>query len=738
MNGKEIASQIKFKSDYAKWIESEQRMENWEDAVDRVMNMHRNNPRFEKAFEDVTFSVMFAEAVQAYKNKEVLASQRALQYASDPIVKKHARQYNCSATYADRNEVFQQIMWVLLCGAGVGYSVQKQDVDKISQVQPRTKGTKTYVVPDTIEGWADSIGVLMSSYFVDEQPFPEYAGYEIKFDFSLIRPKGAFISGGFKAPGPDGLKATIEKIEKLLNSIVSTGTKKLTALNVHDVICHTADAVISGGVRRSALITLFDKDDTEMIACKTGDWYVTNPQRARANNSAVLVEGQFTKEEFEQYKKYIKEFGEPGFIIVKSDRFLYNPCAEIGFYCYSPVTGKSGFSFCNLNEINGAKSTTPEAFYKQCANAAFIGTLQAAYDTFEYLGQTTEEIVRYEALLGISITGWKNNPEVLFTPEVLKRGAAIVKNTNDIAAAIIGIKPAARRCCAKPSGNASVILGCASGIHDEHDFMYFRLMQMNKQGAVVQYIKNIAPSMVEHSVWSSTGEDDVIYVPVEVPENTIVKKQTSGVDFLKYVKTAMEYWVLPGCSPERGLHPDISHNISNTVTVDDWDSVFEYIWDNQTYFSGVSFMAAIGDKAYNQAPFTSVYTPEQIFKMYGNGAMYASGLIVDGLNVFENLWDALNLYVKGNNKLVGSRTEKLLQKDWIRRVKQFAKNYLKSDLDKTIELLLDVNNSHRWMTIKREMKKLDITNLNFKPEYLEVNELTAVACFGGACELPQR
>jgi ribonucleoside-diphosphate reductase alpha chain len=530
----------------------------------------------------------------------------------------------------------------------------------------------------------------------------------------------------------------LEKIEKLLNGLVKNNITKLEPIHCHDIICYSADAVISGGVRRSALIALFDKDDQAMMTCKTGDWFVTNKQRARANNSAVLVEGQFTKEEFMVFKKYIQEFGEPGFIIVKSDRFVYNPCAEIGFYCYSPVTNKSGFSFCNLNEINGAKSKTPEILYEQAEVAAFIGTLQAAYDKFDYLGRTTEEIVQYEALLGVSITGWMNSPDVLFKPEVLEKAAQIVLDTNEWVADLIGINACARGTCVKPSGNSSVILGCASGIHPEHSKRYFRLMQINKESEVVKQIKEIAPSMVEHSIWSSIGADDVIYVPIEVDDKTIFKKDVTGVDFLDKVKIAKAHWVDKGKRPSYCLHPDLSHNVSNTVTVDNWDEVFEYVYENREYFSGISFMASIGDKAYNQAPFTEVLTAEEILAKYGDGAMFASGLIVDGLDVFENLWDALNLYVKGTEKLVGKRTEKLLMKDWIRRVKQFSKRYLKGDLDKTIELLLDVNNWHRWHTIKREMKKIDFDKITFKPEFLDVADLTSNACYGGACEIPTR
>ncbi len=737
MTGKELASFIKFRSDYNKWMDDENRLENWEDAAGgRVMGMHRNNPRFAEAFKDERFKSLFEKSVKFYNEKKVLASQRALQYAAEPILKKNARQYNCSATYIDRPRAFQEIMWVLLCGAGVGYSIQKKDTLKLPEIGPRTKGTKTFVVEDTIEGWADALGVLLSSYFLSDQPFPEYAGYEIRFDFSLIRPKGSFISGGFKAPGHEGLKKSLELIELLINKTLAEGVTKLRPIHVHDIICYSADAVISGGVRRSALIAMFDKDDTEMIKCKTGNWNETNPQRARANNSAVLVKGQFTEEEFNAFKEYIKEFGEPGFILVDSDRFVYNPCAEIGFYCYSPVTQKSGFSFCNLNEINGAESNTPELLCEQAEVAAFIGTLQAAYDKFDYLGTTTEEIVQAEALLGISITGWMNNPNVLFNGENLKKAAKIVLDTNEWVAKLIGINPCARGTCVKPSGNSSVILGCASGIGAEHARRYFRLMQLNKQSDILKAIKEIAPTMVEHSVWSSIGADDVVYVPVEVSDKTITKKEISGVQFLEYVKLAKIFWVNEGKVAERCLHPDLSHNVSNTVTVDNWDDTFDFIYENKEFFSGVSFMSDSGDKSYNQAPFTEVLNAEEIFEKYGDAALFASGLIVDGLNVFDNLWDALNLYVKGTTPLIGTRTEKLLMKDWIRRVKQFAKRYVKNDLNLTIELLLDVNNWHRWNNIKRELKRIDPSQISFKPEYLEIADLTSNSCYGGACEIP--
>lgn len=440
--GKELLSNLKFYESYAKYDEIKKTKETWEESAKDVMKMHYNKFKLNKKLLPYLKS-----AEQAYINKEILASQRNLQYREAQITAHNHRLFNCSSTYIDRPEVFGQAMYVLLGGCGVGYSVERRFIDKLPSIKSREfSEIITHIIEDSIEGWAVALDMLMMSYF--------NGGPIIRFDGSLIRAEGSFISGGFKAPGYEPLKKALELIEKLLEIKIKNGEFRLTSLDCHEIICIASDSVLAAGVRRSAIICLFDKDDELMLKCKTGDWFYTKPWLARANNSVKLLKGEFTKEEFDNYKESIKQFGEPGIVLVDDMAFCTNPCAEIGFIPINPITNNSCWSFCNLNEINGGKCTSAELFYEACRNAAILGTLQASYTNIPFLGNDTEELIRWEALLGVSITGFMDNPEILLDPEVLKRGAEIVLETNAKIAGIIGINCAARATCVKPSGNA--------------------------------------------------------------------------------------------------------------------------------------------------------------------------------------------------------------------------------------------------------------------------------------------
>lgn len=326
--GKEMLSQSKFYMGYSRWMESEGRYETWEESVKRVMDMHRRKYK-DVMTPELEAQIQFAE--DAYKDKLVLGAQRALQFGGDQIFKHEARMYNCSVSHCDRPRFFQEAMYMLLCGCGVGFSVQKHHIAKLPKIQKRySKKSKVFTVPDTIEGWADAFGVLLSSYFVDGGEFPEYVSCQVHFDFSKIRPKGAEISGGFKAPGPDGLRHSLQKCEELLEAVVSgsNGPVDMPTITAYDFVMHMSDAVLSGGVRRSATICLFSKDDEDMLKSKTGDWFVTNPQRGRSNNSVVLLRDQVSWEEWEKIMDSVQEFGEPGFIFTDNEEFCYNPLNE--------------------------------------------------------------------------------------------------------------------------------------------------------------------------------------------------------------------------------------------------------------------------------------------------------------------------------------------------------------------------------------------------------------------------
>ena len=722
--GKKFLSDLKFFESYSKWNDSLKRKETWEESVEDVMKMHYN--KFRHIPEIIPY---IDKAKTAYKNKEILASQRNLQYREEQITKSNTRLFNCSSTYIDRPEVFKEAMWVLLNGCGVGYSVENRFINKLPTIKNRKEDTVTYVVEDSIEGWANALDVLLQSFFNGSE--------KIRFDGSLVRPEGALISGGFKAPGYEPLKKSLELIEQILEKkLVNTTQYKLTSLDAHEIICISSDAVLAAGVRRSAIICLFDKDDNLMLTAKTGDWFIKKPWLARANNSIKLLRGSFTKEEFNKYKKSIQEFGEPGIVLVDDMRFCTNPCAEIGFIPINPTTGNTCWSFCNLNEINGGNCDTEEKFYEACKNAAILGTLQASYTDMPFLGPDTKELIEGEALIGVSITGIMDNPHILLNPDILQAGAQIVNATNEKVAKIIGINPAARTTTVKPSGNASVLLQTSSGIHNAHSRKYFRVVQMNKNTEIAKVLADINPIMLENSVWNSNNTDYAVYIPIREDDSVITKDQMTSMDFMKAVNTVYENWVLPGTNRDRGYSESITHNVSNTITVDNWDETFNYIYENQHSFCGLSFMAETGDKTYKQAPFTKVMEFDELINNFGTGVLFSSGLIVDALHHFDgDLWTACDAVRDRSIKFTGDRYKVLLKKDIVRRIKKFAKNYFDNDVDKTINCLKNMHIFHKYETINRELIPINFKELSITPQYTDVSTLAGVACSAGACEI---
>lgn len=643
--------------------------------------------------------------------------------------------YNCTSSYADRPEFFGEVFYILLCGAGAGFSVQKHHVKKLPKVQQRTKQPKTHVVDDSIEGWATAVDVLLSSYFVNGGKHPEFAGRRVYFDLSQIRPKGAKISGGFKAPGPDGLRLALDKIEHLLQATIidSKDQKKLRPIQVYDIVMYTADAVLSGGVRRSATICLFSPDDEEMMSAKTGNWFMDNPQRGRSNNSAVIVRNESSPEEFNKLMQSVKEFGEPGFVFVNSKEHTTNPCVEIGMF--PQIKGKSGWQGCNLTEINGGKCTSKEEFFKACRAASILGTLQAGYTEFKFLGETSKKIFDREALIGASITGWMNNPDVLFDAEVLEEGAQIVKEVNREVAEAIGINPAARTTCVKPSGNASVLLQTGSGIHAEHSEMYIRNVQMTKDSEVTAAIQKSNPFMVEDSVWSATGSDVVVSFPILPKKGSIFKDDLLGVNHLEKVKLAQKHWVEAGTNIELCADEGVRHNVSNTIIVDDWDKVEKYVFENRHSFAGISFLPPTGDKDYNQAPNTAVISAKEMVKKYDTAAIFASGLVVDGLDAFPNLWQACATAQGMGDDLSLETSDNAMKKDWVRRFNSFAENYLGGDVKQAEYCLKDSYLLHKWNKINKNFNTITWEDDLTEKKYTEVDTLGAAACAGGECEI---
>ncbi|MFW6130885.1 MAG: hypothetical protein ACOC56_06825, partial [Atribacterota bacterium] len=641
-----------------------------------------------------------------------------------------------------------------------------------------------------IEGWADAIGILLASYFDVNKPFfvydlqmniDEVSGYKINFDYSLIRPEGSLISWGGIAPGPAGLKSAIEKIEKLLDSILKKdGSRKLKPIEAYDIVMHMSDSVLSGGIRRSACITLFSPDDKEMATCKTGKWFIENPQRGRSNNSALLLRDETTKEQFSELMKSVKEYGEPGFIWSENRETLYNPCSEISFNSYDD-DGNSGWGFCNLTEINGKKAKTEEHFLEACKAASILGTIQATYTNIDYLEEYTKKIIERDALLGVSITGMMDNPEIIFNDKIQRKGAKIVLETNENIANKLGINSCARGTAIKPSGTASCILGTSSGIHPQHAKRYLRRVQANNLEFPLKKFKEVNPLAVEDSVWSSNKTDSIITFICEVPDGAKTKNQLSAIEFLEHVKMTQQNWIEYGTRKNDERYkkfPWLRHNVSNTINVcdDEWDDVEKYIYKNRKYFAGISLVSRDGDKDFPQAPFTTIYTPVEMVREYGDGVLMASGLIVDGLHAFENnLWSACDCVLGINeeikdmepmdepefptkngftqkewNKKLIEYTKKQseyidymeeyeknrLKKDWIRRVKQFADRYVDGDIRKCTYLLKDTHNWKLWCDLKREYKDIDWSIVEeINEQKIDVGKIAGAACSGGNCDL---
>lgn len=728
-----------FVSKYARYNSEKQRRETWNEAVDRVTEMHvRRYPQIESEIR---------WAFDQSKQKRVLGSQRALQFGGTPIEKKNARIYNCISSYCDRLRFFQECFWLLLCGCGTGFSVQKHHVAKLPEFTELKKGKKIYVIPDSIEGWSDALGVLLSSYFTDGV-FPEYEGHEIVFDYSMIRPEGAPLgSSSGKAPGPKPLAKALEKCRALLSLCLSNGQSRLRPIDAYDIVMHASDAVLSGGVRRSATICLFSQDDKQMATAKTGNWFVDNPQRGRSNNSALLIRGKTTKAEFMELMGYVREYGEPGFVWSDSTELVVNPCVEIGMWPVDITTHITGWQACNLCEINGRKCKTEEDFAIACRAAAIIGTCQAGYTDLDYLGPTTKRILEREALLGVSITGMMDNPDIIFDPAIQQRMAKLILQVNEEIAGKIGINPAARTTCVKPAGTTSCILGTASGIHPHHAKRYIRRSQANYLEAPLQHFKKVNQFAVEKSVWSANGTDEVVSFCIEVPNGAKTKNDFDAIKLLEHVKLTQQNWVMYGTRKERCTQPWLVHNVSNTITIrpDEWDAVANYVYENREFFAGISLLSINGDKDYPQAPFTTVYSPTEIVKMYGDGSVMASGLIVDGLHAFDNnLWKACE-YALGREvldesdpedsivRLDASKQKFLDQKDWVRRAVQFANRYFNGDINTMTYCLKDVAGWKQWCDLNREYKEVDYTTMMEDHDNTKVEQ--TIACAGGACQL---
>ena len=1113
----ESLSAFKFASSYGRYLPELKRREVPAEAYERVVEMHR------KKYAGTDIEAELKYCLDAMKDGLVLGSQRALQFGGVPILRKEARIYNCTTSYVDRPRFFAECFWLLLCGCGTGFSVQKHHVAKLPTLIPPTEKLRnTFVVPDTCEGWADALGVLMASYGIASQEHANWLGCTVVFDFSKVRGKGSAIStGSGKAPGPDPLRIALEQVRGVLQrrcmSFGPDSDYKLRPIDAYDVVMHVSDAVLAGGVRRSATICMFSVDDLEMRNAKTGDWQRENPQRGRSNNSAVLLRQETTWEQFNDlFMQARRQYGEPGFVWADSTEITYNPCqpaeapvvtpdglrtfAEIGegsriwsetgwttvlkkwctgtkpvyryrtsagwflgtehhriveggtkievgqaegidalrgpgclqrdadarleltgfalgdgtwhraggglllnigagdaallgyhgvhvegyggstrvfkvdgldltiddmpvlptrripsrvmrlapaalaavlrglysangsivrdritFKTASPgmrddvqlalsslgiksyfttnrahdvefengtyackesydinitsdadrfaeligfiqpdkaarlllitgrarLTGKvtfdildveflgdmevfditvdnaphtywtagsnvsncveiglypaitkrdmhqtlfgetwkanghgptegdellSGWAFCNLCEINSKACQTKEDWMRAAKAAALLGTMQAGYTHFEYLGDVSSAIAKREALLGVSMTGMMDNPKFAFDPAFQRLVAAEVLRVNAEFAPVLGVLPTARATCVKPAGSTSCILGTSSGIHAHHGRRYFRRASANELEAPLQFYEMHNPGAVERSVWSKSGTDRVVTFCIEVHEDALTRRQVDGLKQLEFVKMTQENWVAAGCVKERCAQPWLRHNVSNTIsiTMRQQEQAARYIYENRDSFAGVSILDASGDLDYVQAPFCEVRYPDELLEDYGDGVFFASGLIVDGLHAFgNNLWlacDAALGITEIKEPEYPARVDLLPEaikkaydevytqkKDWVRRARQFAQRYFgfePGDLKKANRTPVDyaaqekargpllrmtyclkeVSNLKRWNDLTREHQPVDFTKM-IEGEDGTVNVVLDAACAGGACAM---
>lgn len=573
MDDKQALADITVFNKYAKFVPEANRRENWTEIVNRNANMHKEKyPNMAKEIDEV-----YAKFVHT---KKVLPSMRSLQFGGKPILMAENRIFNCAYAPAESSKFFSELMFLLLGGTGMGYSVQKRHTDKLPKIKaPESDGEHKYQVQDSIVGWADAVKIVCKAFF--------NAGTLPKFDYRDIREKGAdLITTGGQAPGPEPLRICIEAMIPIFRNAIG---RRLRPIEVHDIACIIADAVLAGGIRRAAMICLFDRDDEEMLTCKSGEWWNVAPARARANNSAVLPRGKVGEEEFRKIMKRVEDSGcgEPGVYWTKNEDWGTNPCCEIGLRPYQ---------MCNLTEINAGAINSQKDFNNAAKAAAFIGTLQAGYTDFHYLNPKWKIACEKDALLGVSMTGIASI-DIEDFDSVWAAQEAVEENQR--VAKLININPAARTTCVKPAGTTSLVLGTSSGIHAWHADYYIRRMRAGKDEALAQYMMQVAPELVEQDVF--VPHQVVLSFPQRAPRHAKLRTESMN-SLLERVRHVSENWVQYG-----HVTGDNSHNVSCTISVknDEWPELVDWMWINRECYNGISVLPFNGG-TYVQAPFEDI------------------------------------------------------------------------------------------------------------------------------------
>ncbi len=624
----QILSAITVHTKYAKYIPELNRRETWDELCDRNAAMHiRRYPQLKDEIRKV-----YNEFV---RTKKVLPSMRSMQFGGRPIERSPNRIFNCAFMPVDHTAAFSETMFLLLGGSGVGYSVQYRHINKLPKLVGPSTQTRRFVIGDSIEGWADAVKVLVESYF--------YGKARPSFDYSDIRPQGTLlVTSGGRAPGPAPLRKCLNNITSILDHVVESGHEYLDSLQVHDIMCHIADAVLSGGIRRAAMICLFDRDDKAMLKAKSNfkcsiidarkldnqgnfecdiqtkfgnkqytivlneyllqeqqrtgrlPWYIFEPQRGRANNSAVLPRKEVTQSEFMDLWNIITESGagEPGVYFTNNEDWGTNPCVEIAL---------RPNQFCNLTEVNVSDLESQEDFNARVRAAAFIGTLQAGYTDFHYLRPIWQENTELDALIGVGLTGIGSGVVLNFDTE---EAATHVVVENARVAEIIGINVAARTCTVKPAGTTSLVFGSSSGVHAWHNDFYIRRMRVGKNESIYRYLAQHHPELVVDEHFNPTAQA-VIEVPQKAPEGSILRTE-SPLSLLERVRHFNVNWVRAG-----HRSGDNAHNVSCTISVkdDEWSLVGNWMWENRNTFNGISVIPYDGG-TYIQAPFEDISEEE--------------------------------------------------------------------------------------------------------------------------------
>ena len=643
---RQALANFNFSQKYARYDATLRRRETWDESVDRVIKMHREHLKQVGGVELAEGIDSELKAIaSAYKKRLLLGSQRSLQFGGEAVLSKHARSYNCTSCYVDSPRCFAQSLYLLLCGAGVGYSVQDHHVAQLPTLRNKDQllhmEYERFMISDTIEGWADALDALIKAYMGERKTLPD-------FDFSMIRPKGSPIrSCGGQAPGAYPLRIMLQQAEQLLSERAGM---KLKPSDASDLMCIAADCVLAGGMRRAALLCMFsvDTEDTEMMKYKSRDeWWNTHPFRARANISAVVLRDDPQAERhFHTVFEHTRNYGEPATIWVDSTEIAYNPCVEIAM-CPTLIKDPSGeiidismelldpkrrtewiaqgytfetaFQFCNLCEINvGAWSELSQSEAKEVVKlATILGCIQASYTgtTGDYLSNTaTRAILERESLLGVSLTGLASGPAWARESKTLSEMAEVAKETAREYWQKCGLKSMpARVCTVKPSGNAAVNLGCSSGVHFEHSRRFIRRVQAPKSSPIVQAYKGVNEAAVEESVWSQHRTDDCIAFAIEAPSTALFREDHSAAEFLDWVKIVQESWVGQGVLRPHSVE-GLQHNVSNTCSVraHEWDEVAKRLLEGRDAYGGVSCLSASGDYDYPQPPFQAIYSPNEI------------------------------------------------------------------------------------------------------------------------------